>query len=216
MVYGKKKYSRKRKRTYRKPKLSLKNINNKIKKIQTAIEYKHLDTFYSNSVGLTGTIFPITNSLSGLNDSQRIGDKITTTSCMIKFQLNQYDGPYNTFRIIVLRSRSGASVPALGNVFIVGSGTQSTLPTLWHYNLDYFRSSKAKILYDKCFTLQGPTATEPKSISVSKKIPYRTNVQFQGGTTTANNQLYVLIVSDSGTPSHPRASMNVRINYFDL
>jgi hypothetical protein len=185
-------------------------------KIQKAIEYKHLDTFYSNTVGLTGTVFPISNALQGMSDSQRVGDKLTTTSVMIKYLLSQYDAPYNTFRVICLRARSGAATPALGSVLLQGSGPQSLLPTLWHYNIDWFRSGMAKILYDKCFVLQGPNSDEPGTITRSIKIPFRTNVQFQGGSAGANNQLYMLVVTDSGTAPSPRVNVNVRINYLDL
>jgi len=216
MRYVKKKYRGKRKRTYRKPKLSLKSVNQKIKKIQTAIERKHLDTFYSNTVGLSGTVFAITGALQGVSDTQRIGDKITTTSIMIKYMLSQHDAPYNTFRVVCVRARSGATVPAVGNVFLNGSGPQSTMPSLWHYNLDWFRSGKAKILYDKCFTLQGPNTDEPGTITRSVKIPFRTNIQYQGGTISANNQIYMMVITDSGTVPHPPVSVNVRINYIDL
>jgi len=216
MPYVKKRYRKKRKRTYRKSKLSLKSVNNKIKKIQSAIEYKHLDTFYSNTVSLTGTVFPISNALQGISDSQRVGDKLTTTSVMIKFMLSQYDAPYNTFRVICLRARSGATTPAVGNVLLTGSGPQSQLPSLWYYNIDWFRSGKAKILYDKCFVLQGPNADEPGTLTRSVKIPFRTNIQFQGGATNANNQIYMMVISDSGTAPNPQVSVNVRINYLDL
>lgn len=212
-----------RKRPYRKRRVNRKtgkptvaSVNRKVMKIQRAIEYKHLDTFYSSTVGLTGTVFPISNALQGISDSQRVGDKLTTTSVMIKYMLTQYDVPYNTFRVVVLRARSGGAQPAIGNVFLQGSGPQAALPSLWMYNIDWFRSGKAKILMDKTIVLQGPNDAEPGHITRSMKIPFRTNVQFQGGSQGANNQLYVMIVSDSGTTPSPRVSVNVRINYLDL
>lgn len=205
-----------KRRVNRKPKPTVASVNRKVMKIQQAIEYKHLDTFYSNTVGLSGTIFPITNALSGLLDTNRVGDKITTTSVMLKYQLSQHDTPFNTFRIVVIRSRAANQVPNMSDIYVVGSGLQAAHPGLWHYNIDYFRSSKAKIVYDRVHTLQGPNAAEPRVITVSKKVPFRQNVQFIGGSTQANNQLFVVIVSDSGTPNHPLCQLNARINYFDL
>jgi len=212
-----------RKRPYRKRRVNRKpgkptvaSVNRKVMKIQRAIEYKHLDTFYSNTVGLTGTVFPITNAIQGISDSQRVGDKLTTTSVMIKFMLSQYDAPFNSFRVICLRARSGATTPAIGNVLLTGTGPQSQLPSLWMYNIDWFRSGKAKILYDKCFVLQGPNSDEPGTITRSVKLPFRTNVQFQGGASNANSQIYMMVVSDSGTVPNPRVSINVRLNYLDL
>lgn len=219
MPYSKRPYrkrARGRRPVRRTRKPTVASVNRKVMKIQKAIEYKHLDTFYSNTVGLGGTVFAITGALQGVSDSQRVGDKITTTSLMIKYMLSQYDAPFNTFRVICLRARSGASVPAVGNVLLTGTGPQSTLPSLWHYNIDWFRSGKAKVLYDKCFTLQGPNTDEPGTITRSVKIPFRTNIQYQGGTINANNQIYMMVVTDSGTVPHPPVSVNVRINYLDL
>lgn len=216
MKYGKRKNYAKRKKNTRKPRLTLDSVNTKIKKIQKAIEYKHLDTFYNDQVGLGGNVYPVSNPPQGLLDVNRVGDKITITSVMLKMILTQYDAPYNTFRVLILRSQSSAAAPSINNVFLVGSGPQAKNPAAWFYNLDFFRSSKAKVLYDRTYTLQGLNSAEPRTITLSKKIPFRQNVQFQGATTIANNQLYVMVVTDSANIPHPDLVINTRINYFDL
>jgi len=207
-----------KRRVNRKPKATVASVNRKVMKIQRAIEYKHLDTFYQNTVDLTGTVFPITNALQGTVDTARVGDKLTTTSVQIKYQLSQYDAPYQTFRVVCLRSRGSAGnvPPTLSDVYIQGTGPQTQVPAVWLYNLDYFRSSQAKVLYDRVFTLQGPNADEAKTISRSIKIPFRSNIQFIAGSASANNHLYMMIISDSGTTPSPRVVANVRINYLDL
>lgn len=202
-------------RRTRKPTVA--SINRKVMKIQKAIEWKHLDTFQDTPVSLSPFIYGLTNPVQGLFSTDRIGDKITTSSIQLRFQIDQADSAYNFMRVCVFRQRD-LNHPSLlldaNTFFNTGSGSQAALPTLWQYNLSYFRNSSAKVVMDKIFKVQNSNNNNAKYFQI--KIPYRRNIQYEDGTLRQNEQLILFAVSDSTAASHPTLSITTRLNYCDL
>ena len=216
-MYYKKKSAvnrRRKKRSYTKSK-SYKSLDNKISKIQRAIEWKHLDMFHQLTASTSGSILNLTAGAQGDADNSRDGDKITTSSLQVRGSIEQNDVPYNKVRITVVRVPTNHWSTITKDMVYIYS--HSTDPQLWMYNLDSFRSSKLKVMYDKCFVVKSITDSVGDGVrNFQFKIPFRYQVQYAGGTTACNQALYVFINSDSTLGPHPTVDMMTRLNYCDL
>lgn len=174
----------------------------------------------------------------GYSDVERVGDKLTITSleirhvCFPNLDIKQWE-PY-TYRITVFIWRDD-TVPGLNDIYQNANftGTTISLTTIWPYTHD--AKVKRKILYDKSFTAIAEL-TGVGNIANSEggcqqlnvvipmtKIKERLNtVNYQIGTTTGVNKVYVALTSNVSSTIVPgvalpfRHFMSVRVNFVDM
>lgn len=224
-----KKRSRKgrtRRRPYKKRRNTIKGVSRKLDKLYSAIEYKHWDT---TNIDLrptqAGLVYSLTNMPQSDGDQGRDGDKITTTSIQFRCQIGQF-AVHNLIRFVVLKVRGNryeiAPTAASYRDLIFQSPVTQGLgrPYLWKYNVDYFRSSGAKILMDSYYDLV-PTSigdtSAAKTVYIKKKIAHRQNMQYTNGGLRSNHEIILLVFGEQATTDFaPYFSFTSRLNYLDL
>lgn len=211
------KYKRryKRKTNYKK-RTSVASVARKLNKLHKAIEYKHHDSEINVQVSNAGYFINLTEVPQGDQDIERDGDKITTTSVQFRLQLYGGDIPYNNCRIVLFKWNNLYQTPGVGDLFLQPTSS-SIQPHLWQYNLDRIRARPGfKVLYDK--TITNTTANNEvnkKATNLFRKIKFRSNLQYTGGSTYGNS-LYMFLISDSAVSNHPLISGTKRVNFMDL
>lgn len=235
--------SRRRRGAYKKRRNTIKGVSRKLDKLYSAIEVKHYERVNSGvQVTNSGFVLGITGPALGDTDQLREGDKITTTSIQLRMHLEQRHPRWNNMRVVVVKIRGSSSDFAItasnmrDRIFQT-PGLTPTNPFLWMYNVDYFRSSGAKILYDSCHRLQSQKIVNHapitqqgdvqnqggwgdgvlKSIFIKKKFLHRQNIQFTAGGANHNHQVLLLAWSETNDPlTAPALSYSTRLNYIDL
>jgi hypothetical protein len=217
---------RSRRRPYKKRRNTIKGVSRKLDKLYSAIEYKHWDvTHIDQRPTQAGLVYSLTNMPVGDGDQSRDGDKVTTTSIQFRCQIGQVQ-LHNLIRFVVLKVRGSryeiAPTAASYRDLIFQSPITQGLnrPWLWKYNVDYFRSSGAKILMDSYYDLV-PTSIGETSVSknmyIKKKITHRQNMQYTTGGLRSNHEIILLVFGEQATTSFaPYFSFTTRLNYLDL
>lgn len=205
-----------KKRTYRRKKRpTAASVSKRLNRLQKAIEYKHADQAISASVSSSGYFQNLTQIPQGSSDITRDGDKLTVTSVSFRMELYSGDSPYNHLRLVLFRWNNLYQTPTLNDLFLIGPSTVATYNYMW--NVDTIRARPGfKVLYDR--TISNKVSNDGSSklnTLIRKKIPFRTNLQFQAGGLVGSS-LYLFAISDSGIATHPVLSGMVRTNYFDL
>lgn len=235
------KYTKKRSRKgrarrgpYKKRRNTIKGVSRKVDKLYSAIEYKHFDrTELDSPITALGTCFHLTQIPVGDADNQRDGDKLTTTSLQLRMSLAQNNIERNKLRVLIVKVRDATNLDHQNGIIMRDRIFQSpiiqgaTKPFLWKYNVDYFRSSGARILYDQYFDLSQPTYVAiagsdpdqgvPKTKYIKKKFLFRKNIQFTAGTVNQNHGIWLFAWANNALPGDaPRLSFTTRLNYIDL
>ena len=204
-----------RRKSYKKRPTTL-SLSRRLNKLTSAVEYKHVDFSMNAGISNSGYFTSLTDIPQGDGDLQRDGDKVTVTSVQLRLQLHGGDIPYNNIRIIIFKWNNLYQTPTVNDLLLVPSGA-GVQPHCWMYNLDAMRARPGfKILMDR--TYQNQTANNQnnkKAVNIFKKIPYRTNLQYQAGSLTGNS-LYMFAISDSAISNHPVLSGMKRVNFIDI
>lgn len=228
------KYSKKRTRPgrrrrgpYKKRRNTIKGVSRKLDKLYSAIEYKHFDrTYIDQRPTRSGIMKCLTDIGIGDTDMLRDGDKVTTTSLQLRIQIGG-QAVHNLLRCVILKVRGNMGdtvdddAEAMRDNIFQNPATQGlSRMHLWKYNVDYFRNSGAKILYDSFHDLV-PTSTgvgtATKNVYLKKKFHFRQNLQYTAGTLRANHGIYLLVWGEQVTDNFaPYFSFTTRLNYIDL
>ena len=212
--YKKKAYNKKRKVNYKK-KNTIKSISKRLNKIQDAIEYKHADFLTNTTVTTTGAFHDVSSIQQGDLDQTRDGDKITISSIMVRGEITAGDIPYNNLRVVFVQFERASQIPDKNTIFETSATPDK--PHLWFYNIDQFRMRKGmKILSDKIYKTKSYDGTNIQSLTFTKKIKKRINVQFYNSTVISGQQIYMFVASDSFLGPHPTITISTRVNYIDL
>lgn len=217
-----------RRRPYKKRRVTVKGVSRKVNKLYSAIEVKHFDqTYVDFRPTITGFLQSLTSMPVGDTDLMRNGDKVTSTSLQLRWQIGGVS-VHNLIRFIVLKVRGNLSTVAGGTsavtmrdrIFQNAAASGLGRPWLWKYNVDYFRSSGARILYDSFHDLY-PTSqgTEPVTRNVygKKKFHHRQNLQYTAGNLSANHEIVLLCWGEALLSADaPYFSFSSRLNYIDL
>lgn len=217
-----------RRRPYKKRRVTVKGVSRKVNKLYSAIEYKHYDqTYIDFRPTQTGFLQSLTDMQVGDTDLMRNGDKVTTTSLQIRYQIGGVID-HNLIRFVILKVRGNpattvgsASASVMRDRIFQNAGTAGLGRLwLWKYNLDYFRSSGARLLYDSFHDVV-PTSggNEPisKNIYGKKKFIHRQNLQFTAGLQQANSEIVLICWGGQvSSVNAPYFSYTTRLNYIDL
>lgn len=231
-------FMKKSKRSFRHSKKgpSNKTLNKKIKKIESQIELKLVDTYQNGTVNAGGVLTLLNGLTPGVEGTDQpngglIGNECHFTSLQLRGTIigdkDYVDGPV-VVRAIVFwdRQANGAApvlaaaspAPALLDVQIVTSPTEAPFM--------YQTQDRFRVLYDKRFVINPkfgtvtnpPTSVFPEGILFKKKIKLgrKTKFDIPDGAITGivTNSLYYALVSDAAA-NEPLVQTGLRVYYKD-
>lgn len=220
MVMRKRKFRRFRRRARKfGPGRSLATKSYVKKLVHKESETKFFDTtpFNGSGIDTTGSFAILSGVAQGIQDSQRIGDKLTLRACRIAYTMVPGD-PYNVVRIVVFQwyPNTVLTIPT-ASLIVEALGINYMAPIRHDHVNNQF-----KVLYDKRFTMVLPAAAgigADSSVRTGNIIVpmkwVRKSVDFTSASTNAANHLYVYVVSDSAIAANPSITLTSRIWYDD-
>ncbi len=180
--------------------------------LKRQVEYKHVTYDQSiDSISYTGDITSnCNNTVQGLNDTSRIGDKIFCNSMRVAFRLEKGSVNCNLRVLIFWDKQNTITGP---NDLINSGGT--ILAPLGQYNVDTRRQ------WIKLYDRQHVMYENKPVISFKKTIRlHKTTLFSQGGTGIATGRLAMMYISDIplGQPiaSYPDVKCSQRLYFSDL
>lgn len=144
----------------------------------------------------------------GIQDSQRVGDKINVTSALIKFQVNQTAG-LGIFRLIIFKWKmlTTIKVPTLADILL--SPASAAVTGVYQYRID--TQKMYTILFDKTYPLQSVNnSVIYRKILLTKKLG---TLQFDAGSNDGIDKLYYFILTD--TAGSNTLQWYSRVRYYD-
>jgi len=163
--------------------------------IASTDEMKYYASVQNITVDFSGTVLSVFQPSQGTGDTNRIGDKTLLKHVEVTYAVGAGDAQ-NIFRVMLIKWNQ-ATTPVPSDILMGTGNTQAPLyPLLWD-NRD-----KITVLYNRFHTLILNSSASLQQGTFS--IPIKGRVDFSGGgTTNAVNQLYLLVISDSGAVTHP-------------
>lgn len=182
------------------------------KAISARAEKKYfLDNQTAQSMTYSGAVYDLSEVPQGDDDVSRDGDSLYIRSVRVLGRMANAGGAVNHIRVIVFQWRDD-STPTASSVLIPGYlGT--VLAPLSLYTHDQRR--KYNVMYDKKFTLD----TSGKStvlFDTGYLFPTTKKISFTSGTTTGNDKLWLLVVSDTASATYPALNYVSRLTFNDM
>lgn len=173
-------------------------------------ELKYYDETLSDFIDYNGAVYCLTDMAQGLGDSQRVGDKISIKSMLIRGTLAEAD-LRNIIRIIIFQwypvDSASAPVPAQ---ILQAIGTWGIVSPYIHDTRNQFG-----ILVDKMYNLNtSSTPYRPFEIRVPLKYAKK-SVNFNAAGLFGSNHICALVITDSSASTHPTVSFYTRVYYTD-
>ena len=177
-------------------------------------EIKYVDwNFASSSISSTGSTTDLCAIAQGANQSQRIGNQLRLLSFKIIGNVIAADTT-NTIRFVfwTYKQNSGNSTPDLNFVMNYGSSAVSVQPDSQYM---YPQKKTYKILHDRMFSLS--TAANPiEQYIIRVPVPPSVaDIDFNPGSNTGVNHMFLSVVSDSVAATHPSFTGTIRLFYAD-
>lgn len=201
--------------------LSKKELETKMKQIgysqaakalnNRAERYYYLNTSYATGTSSSTTpgivsMTDVSQETSSAGDSVRSGDEIYITSFQFRYYLTVGDS-YNVIRMMFFQWQQD-DTPTAADIL----ADTSSNPVLSPYRKD--TSGHYKILYDKVHVLDTYNTVQKASGFISKSL--KKKIKYDGGTTTGQNKIYFLNVSDSAAVAHPSYFLTTQLNFKDF
>lgn len=102
--------------------------------------------------------------------------------------------------------------PVIGDILQTGVSYDITSP-LNRINL---KKKRFTLMYDRVFTVNNYNPSIFGELSFfGKRLPFK-DVEYQPGGTTGNNQIWMLIVTDSTAPANPTIEISGRLTFTDV
>lgn len=159
------------------------------------------------------TIVDLCAISQGTQDIQRIGDKIRLRSLDMRVQILCADST-NVVRFIIFQWHPNTTITATdpqGSQIIADT---ATYPFLSNYVHDY--QNQFIVVYDKVWGSELTSDSANRVMHIRPSLKYvRKQVNYTGATTSGSDKLYLLMVSDSGSATHPSVKVQARIRYDD-
>lgn len=194
-----------RRKKYRRRTRVSKPFYRKVKRVFNSIaEKKYYPYDNTSTVSTTGNMLFLSSIPQGDTDTTRDGDSIYIRSIQINFTV-AYADAYNQLRFILFQWLP-QTTPTLADILL-----HPTYPTISVFNHDSRRNYR--ILKDRrCIVDADDPTCMLKIYSYNKFIR---KIQYTGGTTVGNNNIYCLAVSDSNVVNDPSISWSGKINFTD-
>lgn len=183
--------------------------------IRKMAEWKH---FYpatvSGPTASTGGIHLLSDVTQGDTDKDRDGDQLYCgrLSFFAFWNLNAGTSVQSNIVRGIVFQWFPASTPGVQDILEIATGQ----PPMHPYVTD--KAFQYKILWDKCFSLNklASTSQDVNSRVYRRKVKIpRKKIQFIGGTTSAQNHLYFIQISDA-LANYPDVYFQARLNFIDV
>lgn len=161
----------------------------------------------SGVVGTTPFIFQLDAIAQGDGQNERIGDSIKQSSMFVNYTLLAEPDSNATVRIMHFIWKA-PGVPTTAQIL----QNDTTQPVISPLNRDY--ATNIRVIKDRTYAL-GTGESQLQVEKFYKKMYAVTKYTADNATTTSDNGLYMLYVSDNGTDS-PRINYYHRLNYKDM
>ncbi len=170
---------------------------NQVKKMMTSnMEEKHHDTHFNITVSSTGTVSELSNMTQG--DTELTYDGIEFSPKRLEFRVHSANADtVNTIRCIIFRWKPDTNVdaPTVAKVIEAGAGADNPFyPLLWE------NRGKIAILDD---FLLSTASGGPGNVSRVRKLRKGFAKVKATATGKFKNSIWLLLISDSGSASHP-------------
>lgn len=171
-------------------------------------EHKYWDVTNSAAIDFSGVIYDLSLIPQGDTDISRDGDKLMPTSLYLNMKVEAGD-PTNVMRVIVFRWKinSAAYAPTVADILAVTGSAYAPMSPYLHDIKSQFTVVKDLTFHVSSYNV---FAWYKRTIRLAKRT-----IKYAGGTTSASDKLYMLVVSDSGTITHPSFTSYTRLNFTD-
>lgn len=188
-----------------------KNVRNTVVNMS---EKKTHDVPDTQSISTIPYITDITAVAAGSGSTNRIGNRISIQSIMLRFGLTSADTS-NFFRIVLFQwCPSSDTAPTWEDLFEYGNGAVGLTSTEFFSPYRIGRTQSFKIISDKFVTLDVDDLV--KTHYVLQKKGYKKTISFQNSANEGNNHIFLLVVSDSSAVTHPTIEGYSRIRFTDM
>lgn len=180
------------------------------KVVRKEIEVKEHDEINATTVSTTiNNTNPIQSIVRGTDANDFIGDKINPVGLYINMLAIAGDS-YNTIRFLVIQDKDLVGTPALSTVF-----ENSTYPMTSALNTNY--RHQYNVLVDKtlALTTNGGGGALPLVRRFYIKGKRLRQVRFNSTGNCNAGQLWIIMVSDSSTATHPSVELYTRLQFTD-
>lgn len=185
-------------------------------KVVTGIPEKHYwDYVVNNSIDSNGSVFDLSLITQGDSDLQREGDRVRITSIQWRGQAFNADTS-NVMRFIFFQWLVDDTIDAPTPLKVLQSAYLGNPYAVYAPYAKDYAGYKFVIIQDTtlCTSVNGDANNIFMfNVPFKKNKKLTPNIQYQGGTTTGTNKLYLCVVSDSGAISHPSAIGIFRIRF---
>jgi hypothetical protein len=168
------------------------------------------------NIGAGATLQSLCGMLQGNIQGDRVGDMAFLRRVQITYQIVQANSDlYTDTRIIFFQwfPNTTLAIPVLANILPNTSTVGLYSTTNWQYRDQY------RILYDVIHSQSGSTTslTSTSNINVHNRLinGYKRNLVYTPGTAFGENQIYLLMISDSAATPFPVISYAFRVEYTD-
>lgn len=188
-------------------------------------EHKYFDYGIGYSVvDYNGTVYHLSDVPQGDTDSTRDGDTIAPSYLSIRGQVHGADSS-NAMRIVVFRYKQDSGPNSndeepVPSVILQSTVTATANAPYAPFHHDYRVGNKVfDVLADRLITVCGDVsnAAYAKEFKImlpltkaKKPIQFTNNTYYYGV-----NKIYLLVISDSGTVSHPAITFQSRLTFTD-
>lgn len=169
----------------------------KVKRAINAREVKHVLTSFTSDPNSTGAVKPLTAVAQGIDDNDRIGDKIMPSHFEARGIVTGHASASNTqLRMMIVRDNFGTTTtPSITDLFSSAAKLVANKSQLGDEQV----RARFTVIWDKFFILQTETGIT-KTFVVRKKLAKKA-ILFSGaaGTDEGKNHLYLFIGSNEAT-----------------
>lgn len=162
-------------------------------------------TYPTGTVTTAGVVYDLCQVPPGTSSNQRVGMTIQPVVLNLKVNAVIAD-TYNIIRCIVFRwiDDDTVNAPLVTDILL-------PTPSVLQFPNQY-QTASYQILMDKRWILNNYSA---HTCLFSKKLKLKKLIRFNGSGTTGFGHIYVLLISDSGSASHPVYTIASRLDYYD-
>jgi len=181
-------------------------------------EPKYLQTDLTTTVSYNGSFQSLALVDQGDYATKRVGNKVIPTSWTIRGSMTGSDN-FNFIRMVVFQWHDDNAInpPGIDDIFENTTGSTSALYST--FNRQHI-GSQFHVLSDRLMRVSAnalnPDINSARIITNMKGWKGLKEITFQGSSTYAFNQLYILMISDSSTINHPAFDGYAVVNYRDL
>lgn len=172
------------------------------------MKYAIIDASYNATT--TPGLYCLTNTSQGDSGGTHIGDESVMKNLELRFIASVADAT-NSVRVILFRWKPniGYVVPGAGSI-LKDANSPSNLTSLYQEDGE----DQYQIMYDELFLLAA-AGGNPEQISRRIRRNFNIRCDFLTSTSNSSNMIYLMLISDSSTTTHPSVQFMSKIGFID-